>query len=534
MAHGGEDISKRLSFVLLLLILAATTANGSGGKVKNIILVIGDGMGPGQLGLLSAYARQAPNSIYRQRKNSIEEMIASSTLGVMLTPPHNGLVVDSACSATQLSTGRPANSEVIGIDYQGISAPTILELAAKRGMRTGLVTDARITHATPAAFAAHVPSRHMENRIAQQLINSQADLLLGGGARHFIPSNMGAKKFKQQYPSAPFAVKSKRKDQLNLLAEAKKRGLSLAFSKQELEQFKGRKLLGLFSKSGMPDGIEERDNLTDTSRTTPHLAEMAQHALRVLSQDSKKGFFLMVEAGQIDWAGHYNDVGMMLQEMVKLERTIGAIMRWAKGRKDTLVVMTADHETGSFGLSYSLYNIPKASAPIAPQIDPRPYQRNYNYGDPKVLDKIYQQKRSFIGMLKSIKKLPKKERTVDQLHSIIAPNLSFKVTKEDIKTLLVKGKNRYYLPGHWGAGKKKVVKICDFAAYYTSTSKRMGGVLGRMLADQQGVVWGTGAHTATPVLVIAHGPTAATSKFSGLFQTFQVGQRLISLLPGNQ
>jgi alkaline phosphatase len=528
----GEAVISRLLLLLTLFLITLYAGTATAGKVKNIILVIGDGMGPGQLGLLFTYGRQAPNSIYRNKINAIEQMMSESTMGMMLTPPHNGLVVDSACSATQLATGQPALSEVVGLDTAGRSAPTILELAAKRGMATGLVTDTRITHATPAAFAAHVPSRHMEVEIAGQLLLSPADLLFGGGARYFTPAAMGKKKFQKRY-QAPFAMKSHRKDERNLLEEAKANGFSLLFSREQMERYQDKKgrVLGLFSKSGMPDGIEERDTIGNPKRTTPLLSEMTGKALKVLSSKGNKGFFLMVEAGQIDWAGHHNDVGTMLLEMVKLERTIKTILEWAKGRDDTLVVLTADHETGGFGFAYSLYNVPGPKPPLAPKISMMPYQVKYNYGDPHTLDRIYQQKRSFIWMLESIKRLAPKKRTAKRLHQIIAPQLEFKVTKKDVKGLLKQGKNRYYIPGHWGAGTKEVVKICDFAAYYTSMSKRLGGALGRMIADQQGVVWGTGTHTATPVMVISHGPKEATSKLKGLLQSYEVGQRLISLLP---
>lgn len=125
-----------------------------------------------------------------------------------------------------------------------------------------------------------------------------------------------------------------------------------------LEKAQGDKLLGLFANSGMYDGITYSQTKNDPDRKEPTLKEMTDKALEILSKD-KDGFFLMVEGGQIDWAGHSNDAGSMLHEMIKFDETVNAVYQWAKDRDDTLIIVTADHETGSFGFSYSGYNLPK-------------------------------------------------------------------------------------------------------------------------------------------------------------------------------
>ena len=162
-------------------------------SVKNVILMIGDGMGVQQVGLLEDYARRAPNSIYNSANNqtALSKFSKNGLMGLSMTSPHGGLVVDSACSATQLATGMPAGSEMIGLDNNGNIVKTILERAKAAGKATGLVSDTRITHATPASFAAHQPHRSLENDIAAQMIASESvDVLFSGGARNFLPSDI--------------------------------------------------------------------------------------------------------------------------------------------------------------------------------------------------------------------------------------------------------------------------------------------------------------------------------------------------------
>lgn len=123
-------------------------------------MIIGDGMGPQQVGLLLAYAKQAPNSVITDGNTTFDRIAANGRIGLSMTHANNNLVVDSAASATQLATGQSAGAEMIGVDKDGNSAESILEKAKKLGKSTGLVSDTRITHATPAGFAAHQSHRN--------------------------------------------------------------------------------------------------------------------------------------------------------------------------------------------------------------------------------------------------------------------------------------------------------------------------------------------------------------------------------------
>ncbi|TDI82790.1 MAG: alkaline phosphatase, partial [Caldithrix sp.] len=148
-------------------------------KTKNVIMIIGDGMGPQQVGLLLAYARQAPHSVIKNRTTALDRMLKEGgVLGISMTDAANTLVTDSAASATQLATGKPSGAEMIGSDADGNPTTTILEIAKKQGKSTGLVSDVRMTHATPAAFAAHQPHRTLENEIAVDMLKTGPDVML--------------------------------------------------------------------------------------------------------------------------------------------------------------------------------------------------------------------------------------------------------------------------------------------------------------------------------------------------------------------
>ncbi|MGI0116636.1 alkaline phosphatase [Zooshikella sp. RANM57] len=504
-------------------------------KIKNVILMIGDGMGPQQVGLLESYARLAPHSIYKdkQGKTAITRMAEEGVVGLSMTYPAGGVVVDSACSATQLSLGVLAGSEMIGLDDQGNVVETVLEKAQKLGKATGLVSDTRLTHATPASFAAHQPHRSLENKIAVDMLNVGPDVMLSGGLRHWIPASVNADDVSKQsiakLVGKNVAIKSKRKDERNLLLEAQKKGYQLTFDRDQLSKVKEGKVLGLFSNSGMMDGIAYTHNKESKQRHEPSLKEMTTKAIDVLSKD-KDGFFLMVEGGQIDWAGHNNDVGTMLHEMIKFDEAIGAVLEWAKGRDDTLVVLTADHETGSFGFSYSANNLPKPKKLPGAGFKDTDYAPFFNFAKRSVLDDIYGQNKTFGDMIADYQALPKAKQTPAELAKIISDSTGFKVTEDQAKAILADQPNPFYAKGHDYLGAKTLPKVNDFTAFYVYGEEIRYNLIGRALSQQQNVVWGTGTHTHTPVAVFAYGPKDVTRNFSLLQHHADVGQKLKAAL----
>ena len=503
-------------------------------KIKNVIVLIGDGMGVQQMGLLRAYAKNAANSIYLGKKTGITKLMEAGVIGLSMHNPAGHIVVDSAASATQLSTAKSSGSEMIGVDADGNSAETILEKAAKMGKSTGLVSDTRITHATPAAFAAHQPHRSLENEIAVDLLNNDVDVMLSGGLRYWIPKSANNKdgavyQKLVKMSEGNVRIKSKRKDERNLLSEAQKKGYKLAFNKKQMKKAKNGKLLGLFAYSGMPDGIINTQTKNDPNRTSPTLTEMTKKAVELLSKN-KKGFFLMVEGGQIDWAGHDNDTGTMLHEMIKFDNAVKYIYNWAKDREDTLVILTADHETGSFGFSYSIRNLPKGKTLAGNAFKNREFKPNYNFGSNDILDKIYAQKASFVSIFGEFDSLPKTEQTAKSLMIIVNKNNEFKITQKDAERVLETGENEYYVKGHAYLDSKVLPKVYDFKAFYAYGSYIRHSNLGRVLAKHQNTVWGTGTHTNAPVAVVAMGPSYITSQFSGFIHHTKLAKYAIRAL----
>jgi len=310
--------------------IAEAHDNKQGKVAKNVILMIGDGMGQNHVAAAAYYKGDgfgAATLTMNQFKH----------VGFARTFSHDNVVTDSAAAATAFSSSHKTDNNVLGKapkneEHQEgedhFDVETVLEQAEARGKATGLVSTARITHATPAAFAAHVDHRDQENEIAEQmLLQHDIEVLLGGGKRHFLPKEAGGK----------------RTDGKDLMKEAKGKGYTVAEDLASLDKAKGKKLLGLFNDSHMTYELDRE--LTKE----PSLSEMTEKALDVVGKE-KKGFFLMVEGGRIDHAGHANFPASDIQETLAFDDAIKVAKQYAAKHKDTLVIVTADHETGGLSL----------------------------------------------------------------------------------------------------------------------------------------------------------------------------------------
>lgn len=505
-------------------------------EIRNVIVLIGDGMGPQQLGLLFAYSHLAPNSVVPDRTPAVELLSENSVVGLVRTEPYGAIVVDSAASATQLATGEMAGSEMIGANYRGDSVPTVLEIAKQSGKATGLVSDTRITHATPAAFAAHQPHRTRENEIAVDMFENRVDVMFSGGLRNWVPEMVNEEKSPTHISTVlmlggAFSPSSRRQDNRNLLLEARE-DYQLVFDREQLQEVEEGRILGLFADSAMDDAISLRDQLDSDERTEPTLSEMTTKALEVLSQDPD-GFFLMVESGQIDWCGHNNDAGSLLQELLRLDEAVRVVYEWAKDRDDTVVVLTADHETGSFGFSYSGSPIPEPAEREGEVFSQSKFEPQFNFADPAVLDQLYEQRRSYFKIFLEFDLLEEEEKTPEKLLQLVNEGIApFSITLDDAKLLLERSPNKQYAEGHSYLGTETLPRIPDQESFYVYGENIRMNHLGHIIGSQQNVVWGTGTHTSTPVALIAHGPAEATARFSGLMHMTDVGKALISLVRG--
>ncbi|NPA35275.1 MAG: alkaline phosphatase [Chlorobi bacterium] len=272
---------------------------------KNIILLIGDGMGVAQV-----FAGITAN-------RGMLNIATMKNIGFSKTQSADNYITDSAAGGTALACGVKTKNGVIGEDPDGNKVKSILEIAEENGKATGLVATSAITHATPASFIAHVPNRRMYEEIATDFVNSGIDVFIGGGYDFFV----------------------KRKDGRNLEKEMEDKGYSFYTSLDSVPESVKSKLAVLTAPKHNPQ-MPERGNM---------LPEATEKALDVLDGSSTEGFFLMVEGSQIDWGGHQNDVAYITRELLDFDKAVGKALEYAATHKNTLVIVTADHETG--GLS---------------------------------------------------------------------------------------------------------------------------------------------------------------------------------------
>lgn len=498
-------------------------------EVKNVIMIIGDGMGPQQVGLLLSYARQAPHGVLRNRKTALERMLENGRIGISLTYPDGALVTDSAASATQLATGKFAKAEMVGLDADGRPAEDIVEKAKRWGKATGVVSDTRITHATPAAFAAHDTHRSHETGIPESLLATNADVMLSGGLDYWLPQaaadkNSAVHRQFEAMSEHAFKIDSARKDDKNLLASAERQGYRLVFNARQLRQAAG-KTLGLFAGSGMSDGIVESRNRQDPDHTEPTLAEMSEQALKILERNPR-GFFLMIEAGQIDWAGHRNDTGLLLHEMLRFDAMLNKVLDWMEGREDTLLVVTGDHETGGFGFSYSNKNIPEPKTLSSGLI----FKPNFNYGRPDILDKLYAQKLSYHEIFAEFDALPPPQRTPAALAERVNRHTEFKINAGEAASILASETDANGRPAYPSPNAKTGPQLKAKSAFFVYTKDSRENLLAEAVGLQQQAVWASGTHTSTPVFVFAKGNKQAVEPFADILHHTDVGRLTIEAL----
>lgn len=301
-----------LTFISLCLATTCFAQNNIGAnensevkKPKNIILLIGDGTGLSQISGLQFYSEEESN--YEK----------FPVVGLIKTSASNSLITDSAAGATAFASGVKTYNGAVGVDADSLKVATIAEQASGKGLRTGVIATSSITHATPACFYAHVLSRGLAEDIALDLVSSEIDFFAGGGLEYF----------------------NKRKDNKDLLSELASKGFHIDTT--ALTPSSASKQGYLLAQDGMPPVLEGRGDF---------LMNATQMGIRQLAQGDS-GFFLMVEGSQVDWGGHRNNTNYLITELIDLNKAIGVALEFAQRDGETLVIVTADHETGGFSLS---------------------------------------------------------------------------------------------------------------------------------------------------------------------------------------
>jgi alkaline phosphatase len=311
--HSGQRTRNRLILILTILLFWVFAGLAAGAPPRNVVILIGDGMGFEQVKAAGMYKNGSPGTLAFE---------AFPHTGQVTTYSANSSVTDSAAAATAIATGFKVNNDVISVllPGDGRELQTLLEFFKALGRSTGLVTTTYITHATPAGFGAHEPSRNSTNAIAADyLTQTRPDVLFGGGAYGMSASSAQA---------AGYTVVSTAAEMLALDTET------------------AAMVSGQFGSGQLPYELGWNSNL-------PHLSQMAETALHILDNDPD-GFFLMIEGGLIDWAGHANHLPNTVWETIEFAETVQKVVDWAAGRTDTLIIVTADHETG--GLTVTANN----------------------------------------------------------------------------------------------------------------------------------------------------------------------------------
>jgi alkaline phosphatase len=292
--------SRGLAVLLVLLVsVLALSPLAAQPEADSAILLIGDGMGPGQVEM-AAGAQGAPLAMQRMPYSG---MVTTTSLG--------GGITDSAAAGTALATGYKTENGKIAMSPEGQVYPTILEMSRKQGKSVGVISNDAVWGATPSSFAAHASSRGLYDDIALQMTKSQARVMMGYGKGEFLPAS----------------AEGKRKDEKDLIRALQRSGYEVVTNREQLVKAKGTSLVGLFE-----DGPE-----------APRLVDSVQAALSRLSANPK-GFFLIVEQARVDWKP--GDPSGVVADVKELDEAVAAAVDFARKRGRTLVVVTADHETG--------------------------------------------------------------------------------------------------------------------------------------------------------------------------------------------
>ncbi|MCC5855643.1 MAG: alkaline phosphatase [Idiomarina sp.] len=310
--------------LLLSLLLSLSLSARADEAPRNMIMVIGDGMG---FPYLTAYR------YFKDARGSTDQADMTPTIfdryliGAASTyPADDTLVTDSAASGTALATGYKTYNGAIAVDADGNPLKSMMQYAKDRDFITGTVVTTRVTHATPAVFFSHVPQRRMEQEIARQYAEQRDDgqwkfdIMVGSGSRNFIQENDEG-------------------ETLDLLADMRRRGMHVVQSFDDLQAQQRLPVLAFMHEYNFPKVIDDQ----------PRLTALTQEALRLIEADGRP-FVIMIEAAMIDWCGHSNDIACAMHEMRELEELMEFLVEYTEERGDTALMLTADHSTGGLTL----------------------------------------------------------------------------------------------------------------------------------------------------------------------------------------
>lgn len=314
-----------MKFFLILLLLFNTGITLFAKDKPNIIIMIGDGMGPTYMTAFRTYHDNLETVGVEQ---SIFDPLLVGTSRVDLDDHEHHVITESAAAGTAMATGTKSYYSAIGVDKNTNPLPSTLENARKQGYQTAVVVSSTLAHATPASFIAHNESRNNYEALADDYFderinnNFKVDILFGGGQKHFM------------------------REDRNLLAEFNHAGYATAVDWSGFDEISSMPAMAILANDGLPYEID--------SPRKNRITGMTKKALKLLDKD--KPFFLLVEGSQIDWCGHQKDIACTMAEMQDFANSLEVVLAFIKENANTLLVLTADHSTGglTIGADYPL------------------------------------------------------------------------------------------------------------------------------------------------------------------------------------
>lgn len=463
------------------------TIKDSGKKPKYVFLFVGDGMSHVQMNAAQVYNGDNTDGKVKPKRLSFNQFPSN---GLATTYDSTSFAPDSASTATALSCGVKTHSGVIGLAVDKKTQPeNITEKVKKAGMKVGIVSTVTINHATPAAFYAHEESRNNYYEIAQDMVKSNVDYFAGGEI------------------SKPTGAKKDKKDMYEILKE---NGYKIAKTKEEINALnkdsgKAYAVTPVSQDSGsMPYQLDRKQDALQ-------LGDFVQKGIDVL--DNEKGFFMVVESGKIDWACHANDAKAAIEDVLQLETAVNKAIDFAKKHpKETLIVVTGDHETGGMTIGQATTG----------------YDTAFNL--------LKGQKMSFVAFDKLIEEKLKEKPTMtfDEFMPLITENFGLKVSKDgkvdpkvnpmDLTTSEVEKLKKAF----------EETKIPEDKRQQTPENEVLYGgynplsvTVTHIVNNKSGIGWTSYSHTGTPVPVFSMG--AMSQEFQGSYDNTDIFNKLVKV-----
>lgn len=465
----------KLNLVIALCGVLFLTVSAAESVPKYVFLFIGDGMSIPQRMIAEEFSRKDGRGKLAMNNLPIQ--------GTTRTCSANSLVTDSAAAATSIACGVKTRNGSVGVDASGKTVYSCATAAKEAGRKVGILTTVTLTHATPAGFYAHRATRGDMDGIAKDLADSGFDFFAGGGlsVSSEAPYNYAAQK--------GYTIISNRTDFLAL-----KPGCG--------------KILTRFRNDALRYSIDRNEPCNE-----PTLAELTQKAIDVLTGEA--GFFMMIEGGRIDWAGHANDAATNLRDVLALDDAVKVALKFRDAHPDeTLVVVTGDHETGGLSMGFA------------------------DTGYALYMERLAGQTMSTDTFDSRVRKFFKSNTAADfaSIQPLItsAYGLQFETATNSVPSpLLLTAKEKGELEKAFKHDKDLYAFHVNENAKYDGPKRYLlGGACRLILSHKSGIGWSSGAHTAMPVLTTAMGVGA--EKFAGFYENTQIAHILKSFYAPNK